>query len=773
MASSAADAPSTAFDPLQIGAGGWLARVRGALETWLDAERDQLALWLPVALGGGVAAWYLLDSTRQWIAAILMMSALGLAALALGRTGRTARVVAIGALAAALGLALIWWRAERVAAPVLDRPVIARFVGRVETVDPLPARALVQLEMTPIRTLPIACARPPCDPPAMLPPRFRVNLAEADAPAGLHAGSIIALRARLMPPPGAGVPGAYDFAQTAWFAQIGATGRGFAPVRVIAAPGGTSDGIRIRLTRHIEGQLPGSAGGIATALVTGDTGAIIEGDADAMRRAGLAHLLSISGLHVTAVVGITMWLVLRLLALSPWLALRFRLPVIAAVAGAAAAVGYTLLAGAGVPTVRSCVASLLVVAAMAIGREALTLRLVAAGALIVLLAWPESLAGPSFQLSFAAVTAIIALHEHPSARAWFAKRGEIWWRRLGRELGALLLTGVLVEAALAPIALYHFHKQGIYGAVANIVAIPLTTFVVMPLEALALLFDTLGAGAPFWWATGAAVRALLWIAHTAGDAPGAVTMLPAMPDGAFALMVAGGLWIALWRTRVRRLGLAPLIAGAIWALATPAPDLLVTGDGRHVAVRTEGGAVAVLRDRAGDYTKAMLSENSGVDGDDPPALADMAEARCSRDLCLVDRRAGGRTWRIMATRSAYLVPAPALIAACRDADIVISERRLPRRCTPRWLRLDRSLLTRSGGLAITLSTGQIVSVTTPGDRHPWRDPPVVSQPRVNRSDEATPRADPERAPGWANSAADRRNDWPDRAGSSRPRDGNI
>ena len=243
MASSAADAPSTAFDPLQIGAGGWLARVRGALETWLDAERDQLALWLPVALGGGVTSWYLLNSPRQWIAAILMMSALGLAALALGRTGRTARVVAIGALAAALGLALIWWRAERVAAPVLDRPVIARFVGRVETVDPLPARALVQLEMTPIRTLPIACARPPCDAPAVLPPRFRVNLAEANAPSGLHAGSTIELRARLMPPPDAGVPGAYDFAQTAWFAQIGATGRGFAPIRVIAAPAGPKGGV--------------------------------------------------------------------------------------------------------------------------------------------------------------------------------------------------------------------------------------------------------------------------------------------------------------------------------------------------------------------------------------------------------------------------------------------------------------------------------------------------------------------------------------------------
>ena len=308
-----------------------MPRARATLERWLEAERDQLVLWLPVALGSGVAAWYMLDDSRQWIAALLAMTAGGLAALAIGRHGRAARALAIGAFAAALGLVLIWWRAEHVAAPVLDRPVIARFVARVDSVDPLPARELVRLEVTAQRTLSLPCTRPPCPPPAALPPHFRVNLDAKDLPAGLGRGAVIGLRARLMPPPSAGVPGAYDFAQAAWFARIGATGRGFAPVAVLKPAAAEGEGIRARLTRHIETMLPGSAGGIATALVTGDTGAIAEGDADAMRRAGLAHLLSISGLHVTAVVGITFWLSMRLLALSPWVALRWSVPMIAAV----------------------------------------------------------------------------------------------------------------------------------------------------------------------------------------------------------------------------------------------------------------------------------------------------------------------------------------------------------------------------------------------------------------------------------------------------------
>jgi competence protein ComEC len=700
-----------------------VAEAGRAIERWLEAERDQLVLWLPVALGSGIAFWFILPDPTAWRTAILLMMALGCAALAVGRGGRTARAIAVGALAAAAGLALIWARADRVAAPVLQRPTVATFAARVERIEPLAAREIVRLTLHPIKVATGARGDP-----ITLPPRIRANLTEADAPKGLGVGAIIRLRARLVPPPPPAVPGAYDFARVAWFAGIGATGKGFAPV-VIVRPVATGSSLRERLSRHIASSLPGSAGGIAAALATGDVGAIEEDDSDAMRRAGLAHLLSVSGLHITAAVAATMLIVMRLLALIPWLALRVRLPLIAAGAGAGAAIGYTLLTGAQVPTIRSCVAALLVLAALAIGRQAVTLRALAMGAVVVLVALPDALAGPSFQLSFAAIAAIVALHEHPRIQALFERHDERLARRLLRGLGSLLLTGIVVEAALMPIAVYHFHRAGLYGAVANIVAIPLTTFVIMPLEAAALLLDTIGLGAPAWWLVHHMLDLLLAIAHWVAAVPGAVRSLPAMPDGAYATMVGGGLWVALWRTRWRRLGLFPLMFGASWALATPPPDLLITGDGRHVAVRTAAG-LASMRDRAGDYVRETLAANGGVIGD-PLVLAEQPDARCSRDLCMTDIVAGGRRWRIAATRSLYPVPLSELIAACRSADIVVSERALPRRCTPRWLRLDRWMLQRTGGVAITLATGRVTTVLTPGDRHPWRTQealPASSQP---------------------------------------------
>lgn len=732
MAGSASSAPSTRFPALQIGVGGWLTAAHAgwcaaddALERWLEAERDQLGLWLPVLLGGGIASWFLLPDASAWTAAVLLALAIALTGAAFGRYGRAARVVAVGGLAVALGIGLVWWRAERVAHLILQRPTIAHFTALVERVEPLVARDLVRLRLAPIALVPSAIPAVAGRPLTALPPHIRVNLARLDVPAGLAAGVVLDLSVRLLPPPEPSVPGAYNYARAAWFDGIGATGRGFAPVRIVSGGVVPQPGLRERLSAHIQDSAGGGgAGGIAAALATGDQGSIPLSDTEAMRRSGLAHLLSVSGLHISAAVAAAMILISRVLALIPWIALRFRLPIVAGAGGALVAIGYTLLTGAEVPTIRSCVAALCVLLALAMGREALTLRLVAAGAMVVLILYPESLSGPSFQLSFAAVASIVALNEHPGVRAWVAPREQSRLAAFLRGTASLLLTGVVVELALLPISLFHFQKAGIYGAVANICAIPLTTFVIMPLEAIALLFDTVGIGAPFWWATRLALDVLLWIARTTAAIPGSVAPLPAMPGGAYAAMVVGGLWITLWRTRWRRMGAVPLIAGLVWALVTPAPDLMVTGDGRHVAIRTAHGEVALLRDRTGDYTADMMAQSGGIDGL-PVLWSDQRDDRCSRDLCMATRIIGDRRWTVLATRSTYAIPIEALIAACARADIVISERRLPRSCRPHWLRLDRTMLARTGGVAITFATsglgsaGVVHTVRQIGDTHPW------------------------------------------------------
>jgi competence protein ComEC len=710
MTAGDASAPNIADGPLQTALGARFSALGARLESLADAERDQLPLWLPVGLGLGIAAWFVLPDERAWAAFMLAAGALIVAPLAVAPGTRWGRALSIFSLAALIGCANIWWKAERVGAPVLPYPRMAAFTGTIESFQRLPAREAVRLVVRP-------------EPAAALPPRLRINVDEEDATAALEPGATIRVKAWLMPPAPAAVPGAYDFARAAWFQGIGGTGRATEVelVAPAAEPGWRARlaNWRQRLADHIRGRVEGGAGAIAAALATGDQSGIAEEDAEAMRRSGLAHLLSVSGLHLTAVVGAVMLLTLKLLALSPALALRFRLVLVAAGAGALAGVAYTLLTGAEVPTVRSCIAALLILLGIALGREALTLRLVAVGALIVLLLWPESLPGPSFQMSFAAIVAIVALHEHPRIQALVSRRDEGPFAKLARLLLGLVLTGFAVELALSPIALYHFHQAGLYGALANIVAIPLTTFLVMPVEALALLFDTVGLGAPFWWLTQAALDFLLALARATAAAPGAVALLPTMPTAAYALMVSGGLWLALWRSGWRIWGLAPVVLGALWAIATPAPDLLVTGDGQHLALRTPQGGYAILRPRAGDYVRDMLAETagSGVELSDIESLPGQS---CNADLCSAEIVRGGVRWRLLATRSSRFVDIRPFLKACAKADIVVSDRRLPRPCAPRWLKADAALLRRTGGLAITLDrTPSVASVAAGAGRHPW------------------------------------------------------
>jgi len=687
----------------------WLRRKRPleTLENLLEKERDQLPLWLPVALGCGIAAWFNLASPALWLAFVCLCISLCLFVLMRGQGSRTGSALVRFFLFAALGCGLIWLRSFQVAAPVLDRPLVTRFNAEIERVEPVLARDMVRLVLA-------------TGEDSQLPPRVRVNVPLERATPELQQGAVIELRARLMPPAMPALPGAYDFSERAWFLGLGATGQALGDIRILrpADPLFAFSAYRQRLSAHVQAQMPGAAGAIGATLATGDRGAISEADAEAMRRSGLAHLLSISGLHVTAVVGAIYLLVLKTLALSPPLALRFRLPIVAAACAALAAVGYTLMTGAQVPTIRACVAALLVLVALMMGRSAITLRMVAAGAMFALIFWPESLVGPSFQLSFAAVTAIIALHEHPRVKALVMLREDHFIRRAGRFIFSLFLTGLVVEIALMPIALYHFHKAGLYGALANIIAIPLTTFVIMPLEALALWLDGVGLGAPVWWLCGKALGSLIALAHFVSSRPGAVTMLPSMPVAAFAMVLLGGLWICLWREGWRYLGLLPVLTGALMITANRAPDIYITGDGRHVGIRNDRGELAMLRTGGGDFIRDIMLENAGVDGESQ-ALESWPDARCNDDSCLVSLTGGDRKWVLLATRSSQYISALALSAACRRADIVVSDRRLPASCQPRWIKADRSLLSRVGGMTIDLEKQKVSTALEWTGRHQW------------------------------------------------------
>ncbi len=677
------------------------------VESWLERRSDRLPLLLPVGIGTGIALWQS-SGGLNWLP--IVMTCMGFACLsgAIGFHFRISRLLFSAATTVLAGFFIIAIKSTFLSAPPIETIWIGKVHGRVLSVEEQSARQTVRVVLETAKQ-------------AGVPQKIRVNLPSEKYRMEIQPGALIGARVRLMPPPGPALPGGYDFSRSAWFQGLGATGSVLGDIELISPNDGNRafwQKWRQKIAKHIERQMPEGSGPIGAAFLVGSRGGISEADNEALRNSGMAHLLSVSGLHVTAVVGGTFLVISRFLALFPWLALRFRVPLMAAAAAAIVSIGYTLLTGAEVPTIRACVAALLVLVALTIGREAISLRLLAFGATIVLAFWPEALAGPSFQLSFSAVATIIVLHESPLVRKWTVGLEEGVVLRSGRFLLSLLLTGLAIELVLAPIALFHFHKSGLYGALANIVAIPLTTFFIMPLQIFALLADNLGVGAPFWWLAGQGILLIRSLAYWVSAFPGAVLSVPTIPVWAFGSIILGIVWAAIIQGRSGFLGMLAIAGGLIAMFFAPRPDMLLTGDGRHLAIVGKDDDLILLRAGAGDYALSMLSENAGLAGE-PLPMESMSGASCSADICTFIINRGERNWSVLATRTRYLVPAMEMAAACRRVDIVISDRYLPWSCQPRWIKADRNFLEKSGGLAFYLEKGKVSSVAENTAHLPW------------------------------------------------------
>ncbi|MEL6541734.1 MAG: ComEC/Rec2 family competence protein [Pseudomonadota bacterium] len=697
-------------------------------ERFFDTAGFDRAPWLAVVFASGIFAWFVLNTPWQWASAIGVSILVALAALALwplgSRTDETRGLIRSAvfwcAVVFALGITTIWMRSEMVGALPIERPVIERVQGYVLERHDQPSEDRIRLTMA-VRDAASGEGR-----------KIRVNIPLEDVaqanerfsgPDGeevLTEGAQVRMRVRLMPPASPMLPGSYDFARAAWFKGLAATGSLLGGIEDVKPASTTRPIARIQrwLSAHVQTQLDGSAGTIAAAFASGDRGAIEREDANAMRDASLTHLLAISGLHVSAVIAGAYFLALKFLAFFPAIALRIRLPIAAAMIGAGAGIGYTLLTGAQVPTVRACVAALLVLGALALGRQALSLRMVAVAAFVVMLLWPESVIGPSFQMSFSAVLAIVALHASPPAQKFLRPREEPWAKRAWRHVFMLFLTGLVIEIALMPIVMFHFHRAGVYGALANVLAIPLVTFVSMPLIALALALDTIGLGAPVWWCVGVSLDALLGLARFTASQPGAVKLMPQMSGLSIALFAIGSLWLALWNSRARLWGLVPVVVASTMLAFTPIPDVLIGREGRHVGITLKDGRLLSLRDTRSSYAKDNLLELANVTAE-PVPIADWEGARCSAQFCMLTLERGGRDWTLLMARNRDLIEERALAAACERADIVVADRFLPRSCRPKWLRADKRFLREHGGLAIDLERATIQDVVSGQGEHGW------------------------------------------------------
>ncbi|HLJ65434.1 MAG TPA: ComEC/Rec2 family competence protein, partial [Stellaceae bacterium] len=517
-----------------------------------------------------------------------------------------------------------------VAAPVLAHRLGAVGVeGRVVAIDAEPEGVRLVIEPSHIDRLD----------PAELPAKVRLRL-RTDT--GIRVGAKLALHAVLLPPPAPAMPGAYDFQRRAWFDRIGAVGFVIGPPELRETP--TSrfgiEALRDRVTARIRAALPGDRGDIASALITGSTHAIAPALSGTFRDAGLAHILVIAGLHMGMVAGFVFFAVRAGTALIPRFALNYPTKKWAAGAALLATFFYLLLSGATVPSRRAFAMTGLALLAILVDRLSFSPRAIALAAMAVLLMTPESAAGPSFQMSFAAVAALIAFYEAMSARIadWHRHSSKV--RRVWLYLGGIVMTTLVTTVATMPFTIYHFNRVPLYSIAANVVAVPVTGFWVMPWAVISLVLMPLGLEAwgltPMSWGIGA----IATMAEAVTSWPGAVLTVPSMPAAGLALVGVGGAWLVIWQRRWRFLGLAPVMIGFATLLLVRPPDLLIAEDGRLIAVRSSDGNYSPSHERGPRLTEETWTRHAALTlGSAWPARGMSADEalRCDALGCLYRR----------------------------------------------------------------------------------------------------------------------------------------
>ncbi len=737
-------APATVPQRLRVSGLSLFERPLDILAEALATERDRGAafLWAPVWFGIGCLIYFNLPREPLIGAFPALAAVSALLAWRIGRGHMAAGLFVALALAAA-GASVAQLKTRWIDTVVLSRAVIVGLSGIVERVE---RRANGRVRYT-IDVSNGSGALEGRDLGDTIPSRVRLTARrQADV---FTVRDKISGKARLGPSPGPVYPGAYDFSFHSWFQGIG--GSGFflgKPVRISSAqqqgfdPNLVIGRIRQGISDIIRQALPNHSGALAAALIVGDRSGIDEKTAESLRSSGLAHILAISGLHMALVAATVIVLLRRILSLFPAVALAWPIRKWAAGGALFAASAYLLISGASVSTQRAFVMVAIMLMAVMLDRRAVTMRNVAVAAFVVLILAPQAILSPGFQMSFAAVAALVASYEILSKRSQrkgtFVKPGRLGLikRLIIRDLGGLATTSLVAGIATGIFAAYHFHRVAPFGLLANLLAMPLVSIAVMPLALLSTLAMPFGLEKGplilMAYATGGVVDVADWVARLGPS--GNTGRIPV----AALLAVSGALLLCtLGRTRLRLLAL-PCVGIAAFLLADRAtPDLVILESGRQFGAIEQKG-MRLLRPAADKFSttiwKHAFSPAGAVVADTPVKRGKPGKGfRCDDVGCVT---------QIKGAVVAHVTNTAHLTQDCRAADVLIIPYSMPHACTflpadQRPLIIEGETLRTYGAHTITFADvkagtgkgGRIVAVQSaigtnprPWTRHRFQKP---------------------------------------------------
>ncbi|OQM73181.1 ComEC/Rec2 family competence protein [Manganibacter manganicus] len=572
----------------------------------LELDRGVAFLLMPVFIGAGIVWYFSLTEEPGFLQPTACVLALGLAVIA-ARGRPRLKLALIAALLCAFGVLAAKFETWRVETLMVGSGISTHVTGRVVALDHMASgRVRLTLDVT-------GTARPRL---YYQPERVRLSARRISSEIG--AGSLVSGYARLLPPTGPVRPGGYDYSFQSYFDGIG--GSGFfmtdpkpvatAHMPITAQMSAAIENARNAIAARIRRSIGGPEGEIAAALIVGVRAGIPEEINEAMRRTGIYHIISISGLHMALVAGTIMLLLRGAFALFPDFVSRYPVKKYAAFAALATTGAYLIISGMVVAAERSFIMLAVMLVAILFDRAALTVRNLSISALIVMLWSPHEVAGPSFQMSFAATAALVGGYATwADYRA--GKTGE--GRHAGRPLlfaaprwmlvvlAGTCATTLIAGSATTLYAAWHFQRVSPLSLIANLAVMPVVSVVVMPFAVLSAIAMPFGADGPFLYVMGKGLSAMIAIAawlskHSPIDTIGLVS-----PQSVLLATIA--LVIVTMATTRLRWAMLPFAAAALLTVFwVRTPDLLVSENGKLLAMPIGGGELSVNRPRPNGFT---------------------------------------------------------------------------------------------------------------------------------------------------------------------------
>ncbi|PPD44627.1 MAG: competence protein ComEC [Methylocystis sp.] len=701
-----------------------------------EVELRRPFLWLAVAAGAGVILYFCAEREPPLALCIGALAAAALLAF-LVRGHSRAHALFLAAAFVAAGFASAAWRSARVAAPVVPRVGVGELTGFVEEIDLRPAGARFILRVASAQGFP----------GDVFPARVRLTTRGEPA---FAAGDFIALKARLMPPARAALPGGYDFARDAYFARLGGVGNALGRIETMPPPDPAPlslrffaqvDRMRNALALRVYRTIEGDAGAIAAAMVTGKRDFLSEGAKDLIRRAGIFHIVTISGMQMTLVAGIFFVGLRRMLAMSQTLALNYPIKKWAAALAMLGALLYDIGTGSRVGTERALVMTLIMLAAVLFDRPSLSMRNLALAVFFVVAFEPEAILGASFQLSFAAVAALIAIYEwrgdylaRRETRVTDLRPGgavsqwrEAFAERLLHGPGAAIAATFCATSATASFMAYDFHELSPYVLIGNPLTLAVIELFAVPCALVGAVLYPFGLDGFIWRYLRLGIDLVTWLAGLIANAPGASLHVKAFAPWAVVCLALAVLSAVLWRTWTMRAMAIPFaLLGLMGASNSKGFDIAVPATGDAAALRLPSGALALLGKKPGAFAAEQWLRADA----DARAVGDARGGVGCDDSGCVARAIDGRLVALVTTPGA-------LLEDCARAAIVLTPLDAPEGCAAPIV-IDRRKLAQTGAISLLLEKdggAQWTSARGVGENRPWSPAPAPRGARPARADD--------------------------------------